>query len=264
MGRTRWHDGRVIDDFDGCYRAISARDARWDGIFVTGVTSTGIYCRPSCPAITPKRANVRFYRTAAAAQGAGFRACKRCRPDASPGSPEWNVRDDLVARAMRLIADGVVDRDGVAGLAKNLHVSARHLHRSLVDEVGASPQALARAQRAQTARVLIETTRLPFSEIAFTAGVASIRQFNDTIRSVFASTPTELRARKRADEGGTPGTIALRLAHRAPLHSGTLFGFLGARVVSGIEAWDGDTYRRTLRLPHSSGIVELKPAGDHI
>ena len=192
----------MIEDFERCYRAVQGKDARFDGWFVTAVTSTGIYCRPSCPAITPKRANVRFYPTAAAAQLAGFRACKRCRPDAAPGSPEWNVRADVVGRAMRLIADGVVDRDGVQGLATRLGYSERHLHRLLRAEVGAGPLALARAQRAQTARVLVETTALPFSQVAFGAGFASIRQFNDTVREVFATTPTELRqaARRR---GGT-------------------------------------------------------------
>ena len=151
----------VLPDDDQCYRAAQAKDSRFDGWFFVGVTSTGIYCRPSCPAITPKRANVRFYPTAAAAQLAGFRACKRCRPDASPGSPEWNTRADLVGRAMRLIADGIVDRDGVRGLASRLGYSERQLNRQLVAEVGAGPLALARAQRARTARILIETTALP-------------------------------------------------------------------------------------------------------
>ena len=154
---------RVIEDFERCYRAVQSRDARFDGWFFTAVTSTGIYCRPSCPAMTPMAKNVRFYATAAAAQGAGFRACRRCRPDATPGSPEWNVRADLVGRAMRLIADGVVDRGGVAELATRLGYSERHLNRQLTEEVGAGPIALARAQRAQSARVLIETTELPLS-----------------------------------------------------------------------------------------------------
>src|SRR5882672_8074621 len=180
-------------DDDQRYEAATSKDARFDGVFFTAVTSTGIYCRPSCPALTPKRSNVRFYPTAAAAQQAGFRACKRCRPDATPGSPEWNLRADLVGRAMRLIADGVVDRDGVAGLASRLGYSERHLNRQLVIEVGAGPIALARAQRAQTARILLETTDLAVSAVAFAAGFASIRQFNDTVRSVFALTPTALR-----------------------------------------------------------------------
>ena len=168
----------------------SLRTPRFDGWFVTAVLTTKIYCRPSCPARSPYARNVRFYPTAAAAQRAGFRACKRCRPDASPGSPEWNTRGDVVARAMRLIADGEVDRIGVTGLAARLGYTARQLERLLQAEVGAGPLALARAQRAQTARILIETTDLPFGDVAFAAGFASIRQFNDTVREVFETTPT--------------------------------------------------------------------------
>src|SRR6201994_2748187 len=178
----------ALDD-ERRYRAAASKDARFDGVFFTGVTSTGIYCRPSCPAITPKRANMRFYPSAAAAQEGGFRACKRCRPDSSPGSPEWNIRADVAARAMRLIADGAVDRAGVTGLARRLGYSERQVNRAVTAELGAGPLALARAQRAQTARVLIETTTLPLSDIAFAAGFTSIRQFNATIRTVFASTP---------------------------------------------------------------------------
>src|SRR5919202_1148532 len=134
--------GGVGLGFERCYRAVASKDARFDGWFVTAVTSTGIYCRPSCPALTPKRANVRFLPSAAAAQREGFRACLRCRPDAAPGSPEWNIRADVVARAMRLIADGVVDREGVPGLANRLGYTERHLHRMLQAEVGANPVAL--------------------------------------------------------------------------------------------------------------------------
>ena len=249
----------MIDDFESCHRAVASKDSRFDGFFVTAVTSTGIYCRPSCPAITPKRSNVRFYPTAAAAQAAGFRACKRCRPDASPGSPEWNVRADIVARAMRLIADGTVDRDGVEGLARRLNFSQRHIHRVMTEELGAGPQAIARAHRAQTARLLIETTKMSFSEIAFAAGFASIRQFNDTVRSVFAGTPTELRAKRRTDAPSAPGTIVLRLPYREPIADRPLFRFIGERAVPGVEHFDGSTYRRTLRLPHSTGTVELCP-----
>ena len=267
------HDRIVIEDFERCYRAVQGKDARFDGWFFTAVTSTGIYCRPSCPAITPKRANVRFYPTAAAAQLAGFRACKRCRPDATPGSPEWNMRADVVGRAMRLIADGVVDRDGVRGLAARLGYSERHLHRQLTAEVGAGPIALARAQRAQTARILIETTELPFAQVAFGAGFASIRQFNDTVREVFASTPTELRAKARpfgharsapaADLAGL-GRIALRLAVRQPFDGDGLLAFLGPRAVPGIEELTGATYRRTLDLPHGPAVIDLTPAPDHV
>ncbi len=249
----------MVDTFEHRYRSLAAKDPRFDGWFLVAVTSTGIYCRPSCPARVPKRENVRFYPTAAAAQLAGFRACKRCRPDAAPGSPQWDARGDLVGRAMRLIADGVVERDGVGGLAAELGYSARHIHRQLVTEVGAGPQALARARRAQTARLLIETTDLPFGAVAFAADFPSIRQFNETVRAVFAATPTELRRRRRTPGATSPGAITLRLAHRAPLDATSLLGFLGARAVPGVEDWDGRSYRRTLRLPRADGIVELAP-----
>lgn len=252
----------MLPDDDQCYRAAQAKDCRFDGWFFVGVTSTGIYCRPSCPAITPKRANVRFYPTAAAAQLAGFRACKRCRPDASPGSPEWNTRADLVGRAMRLIADGIVDRDGVRGLASRLGYSERQLNRQLVAEVGAGPLALARAQRARTARILIETTLLPFTEIAFAAGFASIRQFNDTVREVFASTPTDLRNKTTLTPTATSDRLVLRLAYRAPLALTPLLEFLGKRAVAGIESFDGQTYTRSMVLPHGDGVVSLSAHDD--
>ena len=255
---------RWIDDGDRCYRAVQSRDARFDGWFFVGVHTTGIYCRPSCPAVTPKRANVQFYPTAAAAQGAGFRACRRCRPDATPGSPEWDQRADLVGRAMRLIADGVVDRDGVAGLAGRLGYSERHLHRQLVAEVGAGPIALARAQRAQTARVLIETTDLPFAQVAFGAGFASIRQFNDTVREVFARTPTDMRRRRGRTGERHAGSITVRLAVRTPFDGPGVVAFLATRAIPGIEEVVGSTYRRTLRLPRGSAVVELEPEVDHV
>ncbi len=254
--------GGVIEDFERCYRAVTSRDPRFDGWFFTAVTSTGIYCRPSCPALTPKRANVRFYPSAASAQQAGFRACLRCRPDAAPGSPEWNTRADVVARAMRLIADGVVDRDGVAGLAARLCYSPRQLNRLLVAELGTGPLALARAQRAQTARVLIETTDLPVAHLAFAAGFTSVRQFNDTIRAVFAKTPTELRQRRPgagrgSAPGGEAGTVSLRLAVRTPFAGGPLLDFIGRRAVPGVESYRDGEYRRTLGLPHGDAVVAL-------
>lgn len=255
------------DDFDRCYRAVQSRDARFDGWFVTAVLTTGIYCRPSCPARTPLPRNVRFHPTAAAAQAAGFRPCKRCRPDASPGSPEWNVRGDVVARAMRLIADGTVDRDGVTGLAARLGYTTRQLERILQAEVGAGPLALARSQRTQTARILIETTDLPFGEVAFAAGFSSIRQFNDTVRAVFDMTPTGLRARARSRRHGAPGlpgTLSLRLPTRTPFAHDGVFGHLGAGTVPGIEEVRHGAYRRTLRLPWGWGIVALTPQPDHV
>ncbi|HEX2050132.1 MAG TPA: AlkA N-terminal domain-containing protein [Actinomycetota bacterium] len=250
-------------DFDTCYRIVQSRDERFDGMFVTGVTTTGVYCRPSCPAITPRRRNVRFYVTAAAAQRAGLRACKRCLPDATPGSPEWDVRADLSGRAMRLIADGVVDRAGVGGLASRLHVSERHLRRTLVAEVGAGPRSLARANRAHVARTLIETTEMSFSDVAFAAGFSSIRQFNETVRRVFASTPGQLRARPGRGRR-TVGELTLRLPYRRPFAVGHTLDFLGRRAVAGVESYDGATYARALALPHGPGVVELSDGGRHV
>ncbi len=259
----------MIADLDRIWQAVEAGDPRFDGWVFVGVTSTGIYCRPSCPARTPKRANVRFYPTAAAAQGGGFRACRRCRPDATPGSPEWDLRADLVGRAMRLIADGVVDREGVTGLAGRLGYSERHLYRQLVAVVGAGPLALARAQRAQTARILLETTALPMTDVAFAAGFQSVRQFNATVQEVFAMTPGELRTRvkrrKRADGGDAEhGAIVLRLPYRVPLAIDALIAFLGRRAVPGVEQVVDGAYRRSLRLPHGAGTVELRPADGHV
>jgi AraC family transcriptional regulator of adaptative response / DNA-3-methyladenine glycosylase II len=250
-------------DRNHCVRAVQSKDARFDGWFYTAVLTTRIYCRPSCPVVPPKPQNMTFYPSAAACQQAGFRACKRCRPDTSPGSPEWNQRADLVARAMRLIADGTVDREGVPGLAARLGYSTRQIERQLLAELGAGPLALARAQRAQTARLLVETTELPMADIAFAAGFSSIRTFNDTVREVYALTPSELRTRAPR---GTPqnGTLALRLPFRAPLNPDNLFGHLAATAVPGVEEWRDGAYRRTLRLPYGHGIVALSPQPDHI
>jgi len=260
----------VHEDFERCYRAVQSKDARFDGWFVTAVLTTGIYCRPSCPVRPPFARNVRFYATAAAAQWAGFRACKRCRPDATPGSPEWHVRGDVVARTMRLIADGTVDRDGVGGLAAHLGYTTRQLERMLHAEVGAGPLALARAQRAQTARVLIETTDLPFGDVAFAAGFSSIRQFNDTVRLVFEATPTFLRKRAAARTGSSksaaasPGTVCLRLPVRVPFAYEGVFGHLAAGAVPGCEEVRDGAYRRSLRLPCGNALVGLTPEVDHV
>ncbi|MBC9713300.1 DNA-3-methyladenine glycosylase 2 family protein [Streptomyces sp. TRM66268-LWL] len=248
-----------------CLRAVQSKDARFDGWFFTAVRTTGIYCRPSCPVVAPKPQNMTFLPSAAACQQAGYRACKRCRPDATPGSPEWNHRADLVARAMRLIGDGVVDREGVPGLAARLGYSARQVERQLQAELGAGPLALARSQRAQTARLLIETTALPMAQIAFAAGFSSIRTFNDTVREVFALTPGELRTRASGRRGeSAPGVLSLRLPFRKPLNPDNLFGHLVATAVPGVEEWRDGAYRRTLRLPYGQGVVALTPQPDHI
>src|SRR6516162_1744434 len=255
----------MLEDAERCVRAVQAKDARFDGWFFTAVVTTGIYCRPSCPVVPPKPENMRFFPGAAAAQQAGFRACKRCRPDASPGSPQWNERADVVARAMRLIADGVIDRDGVPGLASRLGYSVRQVERQLLAELGAGPLALARAQRAQTARLLIETSSLPMGDIAFAAGFASIRAFNDTVREVFALSPTELRRRAgRGLPAAAPGILPLQLPLRTPLCPDNLFGHLAATAVPGVEEWRDGAYRRTLRLPHGPGVVSLTPGPEYI
>jgi AraC family transcriptional regulator of adaptative response / DNA-3-methyladenine glycosylase II len=262
--------------FDRRYRAVTSRDRRFDGFFFTAVTSTGIYCRPSCPARTPARPNVRFYPTAAAAQGAGFRACKRCLPGAAPGSPEWDMRGDVAGRAMRLIDEGLVEREGVPGLADRLGYGERQLRRILQADLGAPPLALARAQRAGVARLLLETTELPVTDVAFAAGFASLRQFNDTIREIHDATPTELRERGRRrgtlpsdgtaagiepNDGPRPTRLTLRLARRDPFDLAALLAFLGPRTIPGVESVEGGTYHRSLRLPHGPGIAEIGDGG---
>ncbi|MCP2096083.1 MULTISPECIES: AlkA N-terminal domain-containing protein [Actinosynnema] len=252
----------MLLDAERAYRAVASRDARFDGCFITAVRTTRIYCRPSCPATTPKQRNVEFYPTAAAAQSAGYRACRRCLPDAVPGSPEWNLRADLAARAMRLIGDGVVEREGVPGLAARLGYSERHLSRVLSVELGAGPLALARAYRAHSARLLIETTDLAFADVAFAAGFASVRQFNDTIRAVFAATPSRLREARATV--GAAGRIELRLPYRPPFDAAGLLEFFRAEAVPGVEEVSGGTYRRSLRLPHGAATVALTPRDGHV
>lgn len=251
----------MIHDHEQRYRAVQSRDARFDGVFFTAVKTTGIYCRPSCPATTPKSQNVVFYATAAAAHDGGFRACRRCRPDTTPGSPEWDTRADAVGRAMRMIRDGVVEREGVEGLANRLGYSPRHVNRMLTEELGAGPLALARSGRTQTARVLIETTSLAMADIAFAAGFSSIRQFNDSIQQVYARTPSEMRGKR----GATPtGRVNLRLAVRQPFHREGLLGFLAMRAIAGVEHVSGDTYARVMTLPHGVGVAALTLHESHV
>ena len=255
-------------EFDQKYGALASRDSRFDGQFIAGVHTTGIYCRPSCPAMTPKPGNVSFYRTAAAAHEAGLRACKRCQPDAVPGSPDWNLHDDLASRAMRLVQDGVVEREGVDGLARRLGYTPRHVSRVLQAELGAGPLALARANRAQTARSLLAATELPISDIAFAAGFGSLRQFNETIAAVYRATPSELRALTRRGSRGsvvdnpdaaTAGEITLRLPARPPFDSAGLFRFFADHAIPGLESGDETRYERTLSLPGGPADVVVIP-----
>jgi AraC family transcriptional regulator of adaptative response / DNA-3-methyladenine glycosylase II len=242
----RLHDER--------YRIVSARDRRFDGQFVMAVHSTGIYCRPSCPARTPRRDGVSFYTTSAAAQRAGYRACKRCLPEATPGSPEWNLREDTAARAMRLVLDGCADREGVTGLARRLGYSPRQLDRILVAELGAGPKALARAHRVQAARELLTSTDLSVADVAFAAGFGSVRQCNGTVRDVFGLTPTGIRLRRRtrrADGRGAAdedGALRLWLPAREPFDAAGLLAWLEARAIPGLEAVSAAGYERVVRL----------------
>jgi AraC family transcriptional regulator of adaptative response / DNA-3-methyladenine glycosylase II len=243
----------VLDE-ERCYRAVQSRDRRFDGWFFTAVRSTGIYCRPSCPARTPMRTNVVFFRTAATAQHDGFRACKRCRPDVSPGSPEWDQRSDLVARAMSLIADGVVDREGVSGLAARLAYSERQLNRIMTAELGVGPLAVAREHRVRHARTLIETTDLPFTLVAFASGFGSVRQFNDSVRAAYGVAPRQLR---RGAGPAAGDRLRLTLAARPPFAGQHLFAFLAARAVPGVEFGDASSYSRAMALPHGHGVADV-------
>jgi AraC family transcriptional regulator of adaptative response / DNA-3-methyladenine glycosylase II len=269
--------GAVPEDPDRCYRALHDRDARFDGWFVAGVTSSGIYGRPSCPSPTPRPEHVRFFDSAAAAQQAGFRACRRCLPDAAPGSPLWDRRGDLAARAMRLIGDGLVDRAGVAGLAAQLGRGEPELERALIAHTGAGAAALARARRAEVARLLLAATTLEVAQVADAAGFAGPRQLSETLAAVFGMGPAELRRRaghrpaSRDGSGGprgvpaaAPAALSIRLPFRRPLNPANLFGHLVATAVPGVEELRDGAYRRSLRLPHGSGIVELRPHADHV
>lgn len=258
------------------YQAITAQDPRFDGQFYTAVSSTGLYCRASCPARTPKASNVTFYLTSAAAQEAGFRACRCCRPEAAAGTPLWDSRQDLVGRAMRLIVDGFVDREGVDALAGRLGESVPHVHRTLVSELGAGTLALARGHRAQLAYLLLLSSDLPVVQVAFAAGFGSVRQCNDTIQEIFAARPTDLRLQFRSagvwaqPAAGQPETVGagapvgfdVDLPVRQPFDALGIFRFLAARTVPGVEVTDISRedrlrYARTLALPHGPGAVEV-------
>ncbi|UFU13970.1 helix-turn-helix domain-containing protein [Curtobacterium sp. C1] len=253
------------------YRVVASRDARFDGQFVTAVHSTGIYCRPSCPARTPRASGVTFFRTSAAAHLAGYRACKRCLPEATPGSPEWDLREDVAGRAMRLVLDGVVEREGVPGLAARVGYSERQLGRIMTTELGAGPKALSRAHRAQTARALLTSSDLSVADVAFAAGFASVRQFNDTIREVFAVTPSQLRAR-RVLRPVEDGWLHVHLPARAPFDAQGLLDWHALHALAGLEQVERDdtgrvtSYGRLVDLPggparFTASASATRPAG---
>lgn len=250
----------MTDDFEATYLAVESRDARFDGRLFVAVTSTNIYCRPICPATMPRRRNVRFYRHAAIAELAGFRPCRRCRPETSPDSPEWDTRSDLVGRGLRLIAEGVADRHGASELARRLGVSARHLQRVFKEEIGTTPGVVARSRRAKLARQLLAESDLPIGRVAFASGFSSVRAFNETMQQLYKVTPSELR---RGTESA-PGTLALRLNYRPPLPAGPLLRFLKARAIPGVESVEGTTYRRAVRFGPGHAIVELAPQEGHV
>jgi AraC family transcriptional regulator, regulatory protein of adaptative response / DNA-3-methyladenine glycosylase II len=244
-------------DFDVCWRASESRDARFDGRFYVGVHSTGVYCRPVCPAPSAKRENVRFYPTAAASEAAGLRPCRRCRPELAPGTPEWTGGSAVVARGLRLIDEGYLDRHGVPALARDLLVGERQLRRLFETHLGAPPGAVARTRRLRLARTLLDQTALSITEIACAAGFASLRRFNDAVRETYGRSPSQLR---RAGRGGTGEELELRLPYRPPLAWGELLAFVAARAVPGVEQVDGALYRRAVRVSHSTAVVELEHA----
>ncbi|MGJ6964548.1 AlkA N-terminal domain-containing protein [Streptosporangium sp. G11] len=247
-------------DFDSCYRAVAARDARFDGRFYTAVTSTNIYCRPICPARTPSTRNVRFYRHAASAEAAGFRPCKRCRPELSPGDPGWDHRGDLIGRALRLIDEGVADDGGMTRLAGRLHITGRHLHRLFAAEIGVGPLAVARTKRLLLAKQLLTETGLPIVDVAFASGFGSVRQFNATMKDTYGFTPGELRATTGSKPGVCGDALTLRLHRREPYDAATLMRFLGARAIPGLEHADGTSYSRAV----PGGTITLTPGPGHV
>jgi len=246
----------VVLEPDRCYAALEARDARFDGRFFVAVVTTGVFCRPICPAPTPKRRNVRFFPCAAAAEAAGFRACLRCRPECAPGTPAWGGTEATVSRALRLIRDGRTDEGRIDDLASSLGVGARHLRRLFHEHLGVSPNAVVRAERAHSARRLLDETDLRMFEVATTAGYRSIRDFNHSIRSVFGATPTALRNRRgrRAPEGAT---LRLRLSYRPPFDWDSVLAHLAARAIPGVETVRDGAYARTIVHDGTPGVLRL-------
>jgi len=241
-------------------RARIARDHRFDGQFYVGVVTTGIYCRPICPANAPKRENVQFYQSAAAAGEAGFRPCLRCRPECAPGTPAWSGTSTTVRRGLRLIANGALDEGNVEDLADRLGVTSRHLRRLFTTHIGASPIAVAHTQRLHFAKRLIDETTLPLSHISTAAGYGSVRRFNDTFRKTYGRTPRDLRkADDESDDSARNATLSVRLSCRQPFDWPSLMTFFSARVTPGVEAVVGDSYQRTLRIDDKHAIVDVRP-----
>jgi len=243
-----------------CERARLARDSRFDGQFFVGVVTTGIYCRPICPAVSPKSENVSFYASAAAAGEAGFRPCLRCRPECAPGTPAWSGTSTTVRRGLRLIAGGALDDGDVEKLSDRLGVTSRHLRRLFTKHIGASPLAVAHTQRLHFAKRLLDETALPMSHISSAAGYRSVRRFNDTFKKTYGRTPRELR--KFGDESlanGNAATLSVRLPYRQPFSWPAMLEFFAGRATPGVESVSGDTYRRTISVRGNHGVIAISP-----
>jgi len=248
-------------DDDACYRAIETRDHRFDGRLFVAVTTTGIYCRPFCPAPTPKRENVRFFHTAAAAQEAGFRPCLRCRPETSPELAFWRGSSNTVSRALGLIEAGALDDANVETLAARLGIGERQLRRLFRQHLGASPISIAQTRRILLAKQLIQDTCLPMTEVASAAGFGSIRRFNETFQQLYRRPPKALRRTGVADESvGTTGAVAVRLGYRPPYDWDSILAFLRARAIPGIEAVSSNRYARTIAIGDGRGVLIVEPA----
>ena len=250
-------------DHDTCYRAVQSRDPRFDGRFFTGVRTTGIYCRSVCPAVTPRARNVEFFACAAAAEQAGFRPCKRCRPETAPGTPAWRGTSATVARALRLIDEGALDGGSVADLAARLGLGSRQLGRLFREHLGATPVAVAQTRRVHFARNLLEQSTLPMTQVALAAGYGSLRRFNAAVRATFGAAPGDLR--RRAGPGAAAPLLTARLPVRPPYAWAELLAYLRGRAIAGVEEVDGDTYRRTVVWGGRPGVIAVSPGGpDHL
>ena len=249
----------MTHDHATCYAALKSRDARFDGVFFAGVTTTGIYWRPVCPANTPRRENVRFFACATAAEAAGFRPCLRCRPETGPGTPAWLGSSVSVSRALRFINEGYLDQNSVTDLAQRLGLGPRHLTRLFRAHLGATPVAIAQTRRAHFARNLLEQSTLPMVQVALAAGFGSVRRFNTVMRTVFSASPTELRARVR--KGASPqGVFKFRIPYRPPFDWAALLGFLEGRAIPGVEVVENLEYRRTIHWRGQPGILRVTQA----
>lgn len=245
-------------DHDACYRAVCARDARFDGAFFTGVKTTGIYCRPICPAQTPKQKNVLFYPSAAAAQEAGFRPCLRCRPETAPELAAWRGTSNSVSRALALIEEGGLDGANVAEFAERLGLGERQLRRLFRQHLGASPIAVAQTRRVHLAKQLIHETDLPMTEVALAAGYGSLRRFNESFRQMFGRPPVSLRRSGAAHAAAVAGDVSLNLSYRPPYDWDAILAFLRKRAIPGIERVDETSYARTIAIEGTQGIVHVQ------